>query len=39
MQFVAVFYLSIVAILVGTNSRREEEEESDDEHRCQVRFT
>jgi hypothetical protein len=36
---VAVFYLSIVAILVGTNSRREEEDETDEEHRCQVKFT
>ena len=42
LQFVAVFYLSIVAILVGTNSRKEEDEdneEEEEENRCQVLYT
>jgi len=34
---VAVFYLSIVAILVGTNARREEEKDEEEEPKCQVK--
>ncbi len=36
----AVFYLSLVAILVGTNARRAEEDKEEDEdagQKCQVR--
>jgi hypothetical protein len=36
---VAVFYLSLVAILVGTNARRAEEDKEEDEdtgQKCQV---
>jgi hypothetical protein len=39
LQFVAVFYLSLVAILVGTNARRAEEDNEEDEdigQKCQV---
>ncbi len=39
LQFVAVFYLSLVAILVGTNARRAEEDKEEDEdtgQKCQV---
>jgi hypothetical protein len=35
---VAVFYLSIVAILVGTNVRREEEDTEEQDQKCQVTF-